>query len=198
MILTSTRCGDVEMISGQWKPPSGAIGLVNRLSGDERNRYGYACSSYLKRLATPTSGSSKPAASDDCALPNSAERALSLPPQEEEPRACWPGCSRPGDHEAAFCRRRCNTACVSQLFWGCVRPIDAYQPAAAGCISECPESRRIGAHFGTKVPGGRYRLVRFVGVGEKGTYGTGQGGDVTVTFDKGPTCCAVQVRTRSS
>ena len=32
---------------------------------------------------------------------------------------------------------------------------------------------------------GRYRLVRFVGVGEKGTYGTGQGGDVTVTFDKG-------------
>ena len=32
---------------------------------------------------------------------------------------------------------------------------------------------------------GRYRLGRFVGVGEKGTYGTGQGGDVTVTFDNG-------------
>jgi hypothetical protein len=32
---------------------------------------------------------------------------------------------------------------------------------------------------------GRYRLVRFVGVGEKGTYGAGQGGDVTVTFDNG-------------
>jgi hypothetical protein len=32
---------------------------------------------------------------------------------------------------------------------------------------------------------GRYRLVRFVGAGEKGTYGTGQGGDVTVTFDNG-------------
>jgi hypothetical protein len=32
---------------------------------------------------------------------------------------------------------------------------------------------------------GRYRLVRFVGVGEKGTYGTGHGGDVTVTFDNG-------------
>jgi hypothetical protein len=30
---------------------------------------------------------------------------------------------------------------------------------------------------------GRYRLVRFVGVGERGTYGTGEGGDVTVTFD---------------
>jgi hypothetical protein len=32
---------------------------------------------------------------------------------------------------------------------------------------------------------GRYRLVRFVGVGDKGTFGTGEGGDVTVTFDKG-------------
>jgi hypothetical protein len=32
---------------------------------------------------------------------------------------------------------------------------------------------------------GRYRLVRFVGVGEKGTYGTGEGGDVAVTFDNG-------------
>ena len=32
---------------------------------------------------------------------------------------------------------------------------------------------------------GTYRLIRFVGVGEKGTYGTGQGGDVTVTFNKG-------------
>jgi hypothetical protein len=32
---------------------------------------------------------------------------------------------------------------------------------------------------------GHYRLVRFVGVGEKGAYGTGQGGDVTVTFDNG-------------
>lgn len=32
---------------------------------------------------------------------------------------------------------------------------------------------------------GRYRLVRFVGVGEKGTFGTGEGGDVTVTFNDG-------------
>lgn len=29
---------------------------------------------------------------------------------------------------------------------------------------------------------GGYRLVRFVGVGDKGTFGTGEGGDVTVTF----------------
>jgi hypothetical protein len=32
---------------------------------------------------------------------------------------------------------------------------------------------------------GQYRLVRFVGVGEKGTYGTGEDGDVTVTFNNG-------------
>ena len=32
---------------------------------------------------------------------------------------------------------------------------------------------------------GSYRLVRFVGVGDKGTFGTGEGGDVTVTFNKG-------------
>jgi len=32
---------------------------------------------------------------------------------------------------------------------------------------------------------GRYRLVRFIGVGDKGTFGTGEGGDVAVTFDDG-------------
>jgi len=32
---------------------------------------------------------------------------------------------------------------------------------------------------------GRYRLVRFVGAGERVTYGTGEGGDVTVRFDDG-------------
>ena len=32
---------------------------------------------------------------------------------------------------------------------------------------------------------GRYQLVRFVGVGERGAFGTGEGGDVTVTFDDG-------------
>jgi hypothetical protein len=32
---------------------------------------------------------------------------------------------------------------------------------------------------------GRYRLVRFVGVGDKGTFGTGEGGDVAVTFNEG-------------
>jgi hypothetical protein len=32
---------------------------------------------------------------------------------------------------------------------------------------------------------GSWRLVRFVGLGQQATYGTGQGGDVAVTFDNG-------------
>ena len=32
---------------------------------------------------------------------------------------------------------------------------------------------------------GRYELNRFVGVGTRETYGTGEGGDVTITFDNG-------------
>jgi len=37
----------------------------------------------------------------------------------------------------------------------------------------------------TECLNGRYQLVRFVGVGAKGTFGTGEGGDVTATFDDG-------------
>ena len=42
----------------------------------------------------------------------------------------------------------------------------------------------------TLVPGasclsGTWRLVRFIGLGQSATYGTGQGGDVTVAFDNG-------------
>jgi hypothetical protein len=42
----------------------------------------------------------------------------------------------------------------------------------------------------TLVPGancltGTWRLVRFIGLGQSSTYGTGQGGDVTVAFDNG-------------
>jgi hypothetical protein len=32
---------------------------------------------------------------------------------------------------------------------------------------------------------GRYRLARFVGIGDRATFGTGDGGDVVVTFNQG-------------
>ena len=44
-------------------------------------------------------------------------------------------------------------------------------PSAAAPVTDCLE--------------GSYRLIRFVGAGEKGTFGTGEGGDVTVTFNNG-------------
>jgi len=44
-------------------------------------------------------------------------------------------------------------------------------PSAAEPVTECLK--------------GSYRLIRFVGAGEKGTFGTGEGGDVTVTFNNG-------------
>ncbi len=39
---------------------------------------------------------------------------------------------------------------------------------------------------------GRYRLVRFVGVGDKGTFGTGEGEMSQSPSTKGRTCCAAQ------
>lgn len=55
--------------------------------------------------------------------------------------------------------------------------------------SSAPLSTPAGTSTGL-VPGadclnGTWRLVRFVGLGEQSTYGTGQGGDVTVAFDNG-------------
>ncbi len=58
-------------------------------------------------------------------------------------------------------------------------PSQAASPNAPNPSASAPDSAV------QKCLNGRYRLVRFVGVGEKGTYGTGQGGDVTVTFDNG-------------
>ena len=58
-------------------------------------------------------------------------------------------------------------------------PSQAASPNAPNSSASAPDSAV------QKCLNGRYRLVRFVGVGEKGTYGTGQGGDVTVTFDNG-------------
>ena len=66
-------------------------------------------------------------------------------------------------------------------------------PAATSAppVSEGPTSAPSTAPSATAlVPGadcltGTWRLVRFIGLGASATYGTGQGGDVTVTFDDG-------------
>jgi hypothetical protein len=55
-------------------------------------------------------------------------------------------------------------------------------PASAGPATASPSSAGVS---GSECLSGRYRLIRFVGVGERGTYGTGEGGDVTVTFTDG-------------
>ena len=51
--------------------------------------------------------------------------------------------------------------------------------------SSTPTSTSTALIPGANCLTGTWRLVRFVGLGQQGTYGTGQGGDVTVTFDDG-------------
>jgi hypothetical protein len=66
-------------------------------------------------------------------------------------------------------------------------------PSAPAPSSSTAPSTPAGSPTSTSsvlVPGadclpGTWRLVRFVGLGEQTTYGTGQGGDVRVTFDDG-------------
>jgi hypothetical protein len=48
-----------------------------------------------------------------------------------------------------------------------------------------PDSTASGLVPGADCLTGTWRLVRFIGLGDKATYGTGQGGDVTVAFDNG-------------
>jgi hypothetical protein len=75
---------------------------------------------------------------------------------------------------------------------GCSGDSTASDPTSRP-ISESPAASATAspsASSGPAVPmneclTGRYRLVRFVGAGERGTYGTGEGGDVTVRFDDG-------------
>jgi len=57
-------------------------------------------------------------------------------------------------------------------------------PAAAAPNNPSPSASTPAAPV-SQCLNGTYRLIRFVGVGEQGTYGTGQGGDVTVTFNNG-------------
>jgi len=58
-------------------------------------------------------------------------------------------------------------------------------PAAAAPATVGPSTSPIPAVPVNECLSGRYRLVRFAGVGERGGYGTGEGGDVTVTFNEG-------------
>jgi hypothetical protein len=63
-------------------------------------------------------------------------------------------------------------------------------PSSAPAVAAAPATASPSASSSPAVPvsqclGESYRLIRFVGVGERGTYGTGEGGDVTVTFSNG-------------
>jgi hypothetical protein len=60
------------------------------------------------------------------------------------------------------------------------------QPTAAATASDpTPAAVPSSATPDANCLNGRYALIRFVGVGARGTYGTGEGGDVTITFDNG-------------
>ena len=65
-------------------------------------------------------------------------------------------------------------------------PAGSASHSSAPTASAAPSSPGPGATLATEAClSGRYRLVRFVAAGASSTYGTGQGGDVTVAFDDG-------------
>ena len=57
--------------------------------------------------------------------------------------------------------------------------------SASSSPAETPGSTSTALIPGADCLTGTWRLVRFIGLGASATYGTGQGGDVTVTFDDG-------------
>ena len=59
------------------------------------------------------------------------------------------------------------------------------QPSAVATTSDPTPAAPSSATPDANCLNGRYALIRFVGVGARGTYGTGEGGDVTITFDDG-------------
>jgi hypothetical protein len=61
-------------------------------------------------------------------------------------------------------------------------PTSSAPPASAAPATASPSAS---AESVSQCLRGSYRLIRFVGVEERGTYGTGEGGDVTVTFNNG-------------
>jgi uncharacterized lipoprotein NlpE involved in copper resistance len=62
-------------------------------------------------------------------------------------------------------------------------PTPSGAPPASTGPNASPGSSASAAAPVSQCLNGRNRLIRFVGVGERGTYGTGEGGDVTVTFN---------------
>jgi hypothetical protein len=76
-------------------------------------------------------------------------------------------------------------ACSGGLAASAPTAIPSSEPPAAAPATASPGTALNPAVPANECLSGRYRLVRFVGVGERGTYGTGEGGDVTVTFDNG-------------
>jgi hypothetical protein len=59
------------------------------------------------------------------------------------------------------------------------------QPTVAATSSDPSPAAPLSATPDAKCLDRRYALIRFVGVDAEGTYGTGEGGDVTITFDNG-------------
>ncbi|HKX13825.1 MAG TPA: hypothetical protein VJN19_01425 [Propionibacteriaceae bacterium] len=57
--------------------------------------------------------------------------------------------------------------------------------AAGAPTASNPSASPSSAVPATQCLSGRYRLVRFVGVGDKERFGTGEGGDVTIMFNEG-------------
>ncbi len=75
------------------------------------------------------------------------------------------------------------TATVLTACSGFDTPAPAGPASSAPPASTAPSAEASTATFDCLT--GTYRLTRFVGVGDKATYGTGEGGDVTVRFDDG-------------
>jgi hypothetical protein len=59
------------------------------------------------------------------------------------------------------------------------------QPTPATTTSDPTPAAPSSATADANCLNGRYALIRFVGVGARGTFGTGEGGDVSITFDDG-------------
>ena len=64
-------------------------------------------------------------------------------------------------------------------------PSPTQPTASASATTPMPEATPSPAAPYATCLNGRYQLVRFVGLGTRRTYGTGEGGDVTITFDNG-------------